>query len=182
MPQGQAVDLRERQFVVRLKDYFDQERRQGPSVSTQDAVGRVAQALGLGKRTVKEILRTYRQTGQVATATLESKGKPPYRIQPALETVIRQRIRELNRQGSHVSVRSLAHWLSENYEEVPRATLGRTLQRMGLVYGKSRNTSAARSWCFKQNGAPGIITGRWTSRIFAAGFAPTYCRIFRRPL
>jgi hypothetical protein len=25
-------------------------------------VGRVAQALGLGKRTVKEILRTYRQT------------------------------------------------------------------------------------------------------------------------
>jgi transposase len=144
MPQGQAVDLRERQFVVRLKDYFDQERRQGPSVSTQDAVGRVAQALGLGKRTVKEILRTYRQTGQVATATLESKGKPPYRIQPALETVIRQRIRELNRQGSHVSVRSLAHWLSENYEEVPRATLGRTLQRMGLVYGKSRNTSALR--------------------------------------
>jgi transposase len=144
MPQGQAVDVRERQFVVRLKDYFDQERRQGPSVSTQDAVGRVAQALGLGKRTVKEILRTYRQTGQVATATLESKGKPPYRIQPALETVIRQRIRELNRQGSHVSVRSLAHWLSENYEEVPRATLGRTLQRMGLVYGKSRNTSALR--------------------------------------
>jgi len=144
MPQGQAVDLRERQFVVRLKDYFDQERRQGLSVSTQDAVGRVAQALGLGKRTVKEILRTYRQTGQVATATLESKGKPPYRIQPALETVIRQRIRALNRQGSHVSVRSLAHWLSENYEEVPRATLGRTLQRMGLVYGKSRNTSALR--------------------------------------
>jgi len=144
MPQGQAVDLRERQFVVRLKDYFDQERRQGPSVSTQDAVGRVAQALGLGKRTVKEIPRTYRQTGTVATATLESKGKPPYRIQPALETVIRQRIRALNRQGSHVSVRSLAHWLSENYEEVPRATLGRTLQRMGLVYGKSRNKSALR--------------------------------------
>ena len=108
MPQGQAVDVRERQFVVQLKEYFDQERRQGPTVSTQDAVGRVAQALGLGKRTVKEILRTYRQTGQVATAPLDAKGKPPYRIQRALETVIRQRIRELNRQGSHISVRSLA--------------------------------------------------------------------------
>jgi transposase len=144
MPQGRAVDVRERQFVVRLKEYFDQERRQGPAVSTQDAVGRVAQALGLGKRTVKEILHTYRQTGQTALVPLESKGKPPYRIQQALETVIRQRIRELNRQGSHVSVRSLAHWLSEHYEEVPRATLGRTLQRMGLVYGKSRQTSALR--------------------------------------
>jgi transposase len=113
-------------------------------VSTQDAVGRVAQALGLGKRTVKEILRTYRQTGQVAIATLEAQGQPPYRLQPALETVIRQRIRALNRQGSHVSVRSLAHWLSENYEAVPRATLGRTLQRMGLVYGKSRSKAALR--------------------------------------
>ena len=79
MPQGQAVDVRERQFVVQLKEYFDQERRQGPTVSTQDAVGRVAQALGLGKRTVKEILRTYRQTGQVATATLDAKGKPGQR-------------------------------------------------------------------------------------------------------
>ena len=144
MPQGQAVDVRERQFVVQLKEYFDQERRQGPTVSTQDAVGRVAQALGLGKRTVKEILRTYRQTGQVATAPLDAKGKPPYRIQPALETVIRQRIRELNRQGSHISVRSLAHWLNEHDEEVPRATLGRALQRMGLVYGQSRQTSALR--------------------------------------
>jgi len=144
MPQGRAVDVRERQFVVRLKEYFDQERQQGPSVSTQDAVGRVAQALGLGKRTVKEILHTYRQPGQVALATLESKGKPPYRIQQALETIIRHRVRELNRRGSHVSVRSLAHWLSENYEEVPRATLGRTLQRMGLVYGKSQTTSALR--------------------------------------
>lgn len=144
MPQGQAVDFRERQFVVRLKAYFDQERQQGLSVSTQDAVGRVAKALGLGKRTVKEILSTDQKAGQVAVPALASKGKPPYRIQPALETVLRQRIRALNRQGSHVSVRSLAHWLSKNYEEVPRATLGRTLQRMGLVYGKSRNKSALR--------------------------------------
>jgi transposase len=144
MPQGQAVDFRERQFVVRLKAYFDQERQQGLSVSTHDAVGRVAKALGLGKRTVKEILSTYQKAGQVAVPALESKGKPPYRLQPALEPVIRQRIRALNRQGSHVRVRSLAHGLSDNYEAVPRAPVGRTLQRMGLVYGKSRNTSALR--------------------------------------
>src|SRR5881398_3398869 len=144
MPQGQAVDFRERQFVVQLKEYFDQERQQGLSVSTHDAVGRVAQALGLGKRPVKEMLSTYPKVGQVAVPALEPKGKPPYRIQPALETVIRQRMRELNRQGSHVRVRSLAHGLSENSEAGPRATLGRTLQRMGWVYGKSRHTPALR--------------------------------------
>jgi hypothetical protein len=58
--------------------------------------------------------------------------------------VIRQRIRELNRQGLHVSIRSLSHWLSENYEAVPHGALGRTLQRMGLVYGKSLNKPALR--------------------------------------
>ena len=38
--------------------------------------------------------------------------------------MIRQRIRALNRQGSHISVRSLAHWLNEHDEDVPRATWG----------------------------------------------------------
>jgi hypothetical protein len=93
---------------------------------------------------VKAILSTYHQGGQIAAPALESKGKPPYRIKPALETVIRQRIRELNRPGNHVSVRSLSHWLSKNYEAVPRATLGRTLQRMGVVYGKSLNKPVLR--------------------------------------
>ena len=136
MPQGKTIDVRDRQFVVRLKDYFDQERHQGLSVSTQDPAGRVAKALGIGK---KAILSTYHQGGQIAAPALESKGKPPYRIKPALETVIRQRIRELNRQGNHVSVRSLSPWLSQDYEAVPLATLGRTLQRLGVVYGKSPN-------------------------------------------
>jgi hypothetical protein len=144
MSQGKAIDVWERQFVIRLKAHFDQERRQGSSVSTQDPAGRVAQALGIGRRSVKEILSTYRKTGQVTVVALQAKGKPPYRIQPALETVIRQRIRELNRQGLHVSIRSLSHWLSENYEAVPHGTLGRTLQRMGLVYGKSLNKPALR--------------------------------------
>ena len=35
MPQGKAVDLRGRQFVVRLKEFFDQERRAGAMVSTR---------------------------------------------------------------------------------------------------------------------------------------------------
>lgn len=144
MAQGKTLEVWERHCVIRLKAHFDQERRQGSSVSTQAPAGRVANALGIGRRSVKEILSAYHKTGQVAVATPQSKGKPSYRIKPALETVIRQRIRELNRQGLHVSIRSLSHWLSENYEEVPHGTLGRTLQRMGLVYGKSINQPALR--------------------------------------
>src|SRR5882724_8082087 len=68
MPQGKAVDLRGRQFVVRLKEVFDQERRAGVVVSTKDPAGRVAKALGLGKRTVKDILSTYHHTGQLLSS------------------------------------------------------------------------------------------------------------------
>jgi hypothetical protein len=133
MPQGKAVDLQERELVIRLKEHFDRVRDQSSCVSTKDPADRVAKALSIGKRTVKEILSTYHKTGPVVAPVLEAKGKPPYRVAPALETVRRPRLRALNRQGSHVSRRSLCRWLTDTYEPIPHGTLGRTLQRMGLV-------------------------------------------------
>ena len=98
----------------------------------------------LGNGPSKNIPRTYYRTGECLAPPGEAKGKPPYRIQGPLEKVIRQRIRELNRQGSHVSVRTLLHWLSAHDEGMNPATLWRTLQRMGFVYGTSRSKSALR--------------------------------------
>jgi transposase len=144
MPQGKAIDLRERELIVRLKEHFDEERFQGPFVSTEDPAGRVAKALGLGKRVVKEVISNYHQTGTITLPDVASKGKPPYRVQPALETVIRHEIRRHNREGSHVSLSSLSKWLDEHYERIPKATLGRTLGRIGFVFGKSRRKSALR--------------------------------------
>lgn len=51
MPQGKTIDRRERELIVQLKEHFDFEKLKGSSVSTLDPTGRVAQALGLGKRT-----------------------------------------------------------------------------------------------------------------------------------
>jgi transposase len=144
MPQGKAIDLRGRQLVLRLKEHFDEEKFQGPFVSTADPAGRVAKVLGLGKRVVKEIVSEYRQTGTLSPPELASKGKPPFRIQPALETVIRHEIRQRNREGSHISLRDLSNWLDEHYERIPTATLGRALGRMGFVFGRSRRKSALR--------------------------------------
>jgi transposase len=144
MPQGKAIDLRGRQLVLRLKEHFDEERFQGPFVSTADPAGRVAKVLGLGKRVVKEIVSEYRQTGTLSPPELASKGKPPFRIQPALETVIRHEIRQRNREGNHISLRDLSNWLDEHYERIPTATLGRALGRMGFVFGRSRRKSALR--------------------------------------
>ena len=136
MPQGKAIDLRGRQLVVRLKERFDEERFQGPVVSTADPAGRVAKALGLGKHVVNEIVSNYHQTGTLTPPELTCKGKPPYRIQPALETVIRHEIRQRNREGSHVSLRNLSNWLEEHYERIPRATLGKGSGKDGLCLWK----------------------------------------------
>jgi transposase len=141
MSPGKALDARERQLVVQLKHHFDPERQAGPLVTTKDPAGRVAAALGIGLRTVKEILSTYHRTGTVSEPALEHKGKPPDRIQPAFETVIRQRIRERNRQGCQVSMRTLAIWFSQPDEEITGAPLWRTLQRLGFVDGPSRHRS-----------------------------------------
>jgi transposase len=144
MPQGKAIDLRERELVVRLKEHFDEEKFRGPTVSTMDLAGRVAEALGLSKCAVKKIVSDYRRTGEVASAKLASRGRPPYRIQSALETVIRHEIRRHNREGSHVSLGTLSNWLDEHYEKIPTATLGRALGRMGFLFGRSRRKSALR--------------------------------------
>src|SRR5271157_1102991 len=141
MSQGKALDAHARQLVVQLKQHFDQERLAGPFVTTKDPAGRVAAALGIGLRTVKEVLSTYHRTGTVPEPALEHKGKPPYRIQAAFATVIRQEIRELNRQGHPVNLRVLAQWFSQHYGEVNPTTLWRTLQRLGFVYGLSRQRS-----------------------------------------
>jgi hypothetical protein len=75
MPQGKAIDVRDRQFVVRLKDYFDQECHQGLSVSTQDPAGRVAKALGVGQRTVKAIRAYSKVPVDHAVLRSEREGK-----------------------------------------------------------------------------------------------------------
>ena len=56
MSQGRAVDLRKRQLIVQLKEHFDQERFQGPFVSTEDPAGRV----GESSRTIVQRNATFR--------------------------------------------------------------------------------------------------------------------------
>src|SRR5947208_870241 len=75
MPQGQAVDVRERQCVVQLKEYCDQERRQGPMVSTQPPLGRALQRLGLvsGQSRQTSALRERDEVGIARRAYLRAK-------------------------------------------------------------------------------------------------------------
>jgi transposase len=104
MSRGKAYTKGQKEFIVTLKQLYDQEKHNGGTVSTQDAAKRVAKGLNVSLRTVKSILSEYNRTGKIEPAST-NRGKPPFSISSQLETVIRQRIRELNRNGQHVSQR-----------------------------------------------------------------------------
>lgn len=145
MARGKVIDFREREFIVRLKEYFDQERIQGLTVSTKDAIGRVAAAVNVGRRSVEQVLASFHRNGHLGNPDLCSRGKPPYSLCQPLETTIREHIRQQNREGKHISLETLSHWLeAELQQRIPKATLGRTLQRMGFVYGISKTRSRLR--------------------------------------
>jgi transposase len=141
--QGKAYTQEQKEFIVRLKQSYDNERAIQASVSTGNPAGRVAKGLQVSLSTVKAIMAEYHRRGSVQTPTARVRGKPGYRIGNSLETAIRQRVRELNRRGEAVTLRSLRTWLSQEDDpgEIPLSTLWRTVQRMGFVYGPAKRRS-----------------------------------------
>ena len=141
MPRGKAYTRGQKAFIVTLKPSYDQEKLEGETVLTQDAAKRVAKGLKVSLRTVKSLLSESNRTGKLDGPST-NRGKPPLSISSPLETVIRQRIREFNRKGQYVSIRSLCGWFfQEDDIEIPHQTLWRTLNRMGFVHGRSKRRS-----------------------------------------
>ena len=106
MSRGKAHTAEQRELVVILKESYDAERRKGETVSTRDPSLRVAKGLNMSLRSVRSILAEYNRTAKTSVPVLE-KGKPQFRVSPMLETILRQRIRELNQGGQYVSLRTL---------------------------------------------------------------------------
>lgn len=141
--QGKAYTKEQKEFIVRLKQSYDKERAVQASVSTCNPAGRVAKGLQVSLSTVKAVMAEYYHRGSVETPTAGVRGKPGYRMECSLATVIRQRVRELNRRGEAVSLRSLRRWLARECDqgEIPLNTLWRTVQRLGFVYGPAKRRS-----------------------------------------
>jgi transposase len=141
--QGKAYTKEQKEFIVRLKQSYDKERAVQASVSTCDPAGLVAKGLQVSLSTVKTVMAEYHQRGTVETSAALVRGKTGYRMGSALETVIRHHVRELNRRGEAVSLRSLRSWLAQacDQSEIPLNTLWRTVQRMGFVYGPTKRRS-----------------------------------------
>ncbi len=154
MPKGRRYTKGRKEFIVTLKKSYDKEKLDAETVSTEDPADRVAEGLNVSLRTVKSILSEYKRTGKVEPPS-SNRGKPSFRISSQLESEIRQRIRELNRNGQYVSIRSLCGRICQECNmEISDKTLWRTLKRMGFEHGTSERRSALKERSYV------IIAGR----------------------
>ena len=64
--QGKAYTVEQREFMVRLKQSFDEERATQPSVSTRNPAARVAKGLKVSLWAVKTVLAEYTRAGHVS--------------------------------------------------------------------------------------------------------------------
>jgi len=141
--QGKTILFEQKQYIVNLKKSFDLERKDGPTVSTKDSIGRVARCLDIGRRTVEGIVSEYNKNEQeLVKEPLKTRGKPALKVTGDLIPHIRCHIRSANLQGQHISVRNIRSWLLQEFcVDIPIVTLWRSLQRIGFEYGKNKRRS-----------------------------------------
>ena len=138
--QGKQFPAEMVEAVVRLKKHYDKERKAGKFVSTKDAANRTANALGIGVATVKRIMARYKKDGNEVIVRIKQRpGRPPSRICPIAQPIVREFIRTENLTGRRVSIDRVCKFLiSEHGIDIAKMTLWRALNRWGFNHGEGR--------------------------------------------
>lgn len=142
--QGKQLSAEMIELVVYLKNHYDEERKAGKSISTKDPMSRTAKSLGLSVVTVKRIMSRYAKSGgKVIVHIKQHSGRPPSRICPTIQPIVRQFIRAENLLGKRVSIERLSKFLiSEHDIDIPKMTLWRALNRWGFTHGEGRRRNS----------------------------------------
>ncbi len=138
--QGKQFSAEMVETVVRLKKHYDKERKAGKFVSTKDATKRTANALRIGVATVKRIMARYKKDGNEVIVHIKQRpGRPPSRICPLVQPIVREFIRTENLGGRRISINKVCKFLiSEHDIDIPKMTLWRALNRWGFNHGEGR--------------------------------------------
>ncbi|MBF0226336.1 MAG: hypothetical protein HQK76_12850 [Desulfobacterales bacterium] len=124
--QGKEFTPEMKQLVVNLKVHFDEEKKNGKTVSTRNAAGRVAQGLGIGESTVKRIMAAHK-LGKVVEIEDKERGKPQYRLSLNLQPFIRDYIRQKNLKGQKIGAEKIREYLLRKHSvDIPMSTFLRS--------------------------------------------------------
>lgn len=137
--QGVEFTPEMRQLVVNVKQFFDQNKKNSQTLQYECATVLTASALGVSESTVKVIMAAFNKKGinGLSWSNVNNRGRPSFAIEPGIESVIRQFVREANKNGRQVTLDIIAKHLSSNSLDckIAATTLWRALARWGFEFG-----------------------------------------------
>jgi len=141
MAQGKALTPEEKKAIVALKKYFD---RTVDDLEEQEALSaqRVSNALGFGLATVRRTMADYNRGVNFNKETTVYRGRPQRALSDSAQTIVREHIRNANKEGAYMTLETLWQYLEEVVpeQEFSIRTLGRALDRWGFTFGKGVRT------------------------------------------
>lgn len=137
---GKPLSIDEKWMVVQVFQQCDEERSKAPYIETRDAHSRTSTYTGVGRRQVVEIIKYFRETGNVPpVAKAGNQTVHKRQIPVSLDTEIREFILNRHVAGEACNAKHIQDLLKERLnKEIPHKSICDHLQRMGLSYGRTR--------------------------------------------
>jgi len=141
LAQGKPLTPEEKKAIVALKEYFD---RTIDDLKEQEelSVQRVSNALGFGLSTVRKTMADYSRGVDFDKESVVYRGRPQRALSDSAQTIVREYIRNANKEGAYMTLETLWQYLEEvaPEQEFSIRTLGRALDRWGFTFGKGIRT------------------------------------------
>ena len=143
---GNAITIAEKEMVVKIKLYFDREKKSNPhdiSLAQKSSVSLTALVTKFSEISIKRIIAEYNK-GKFLSPP-QPKGSNPHAIAEGVKTICQDIIRTHNIHREHLSLRLLVGILNDKYKiEVARETLRAYLYRWGILHGSVQRHTALR--------------------------------------
>lgn len=128
-----------RKLIVNTKHFFSKHKKDPEIFHSKSPISLTALAMGIGEASVQNILAAFNKNGDegLSNSALENRGRPQYAIESSFESIIRELVRECNKNGRQVTVDILRKHLNDNYNfNASYSTMWRALLRWGFEFGK----------------------------------------------
>lgn len=142
---GNTIITAEKEIVVRVKCYFDKEKKSSRknAYASKSSVTLTSLATNLSEISVKRIMAEFNKRSDFAPPA--PKGSNPYAIGESVKTLCQDIIRSHNINREHISLRLLVGILNDIYNiKTARETLRNSLFRWNILHGSVLRHTALR--------------------------------------
>lgn len=138
MSQGKELTYEQKQVIVHVKKYMDDEKGQGKSIATANPARRTAHALHFSLSTVKSVLADANSNeGIVQQTARKPRGHGVPKVGGHEIALVRRMMQNAYGRGELVTIPTVRHWLQEAHILITYSALRRAVLRQGFSFGKA---------------------------------------------